>query len=82
MKTRFCSAIQPQLLMMMAAKLSMRSYSTSQNRETLAVPATYLKGNQKEGSDVCSSRWCSVRPKEEKERSRKCIGRQLRFLQH
>ena len=36
----------------------------------------------KEGSDVCSSRWCSVRPKEEKERSRKCIGRQLRFLQH
>ena len=25
---------------------------------------------------------CSVRPKEEKERSRKCIGRQLRFLQH
>ena len=26
---------------------------------------------------MCSSRWCSVRPKEEKARSRKCIGRQL-----
>ena len=34
MKTRFCSAIQPQLLMMMAAKLSMRSFSTSQNSES------------------------------------------------
>ena len=41
MKTRFCSAIQPQLLMMMAAKLSMRFFSTSQNRDTLAVPATF-----------------------------------------